>query len=60
MANLLYKIDTEESDRKLLAKSFKKNKEFLKEMKLSKDDMSLDLFDLVDRALKHFYVVKRK
>lgn len=60
MANLLYKIDTEESDRGLLAKSFKKNKEFLKEMKLSKDDMSLDLFNLVDRALKHFYVVKRE
>lgn len=60
IANLLYKIETEESDRKLLAKSFKKNKNFLKEMKLNKDDMSLDLFNLVDRILKHLYVVKRK
>lgn len=60
MANLLYKIDTEESDRKLLAKSFKKNKDFLKSMKIDKDDISLELFNKVDMALKHLYVVKRK
>ena len=60
MANLLYKIDTEESDRKLLAKSFKKNKDFLKSMKMDKDDISLELFNKVDMALKHLYVVKRK
>lgn len=55
MANLLYKIDTEESDRKLLAKSFKGNKDFRKNMNVSKDDISLELFSTVDAALKHSY-----
>lgn len=59
MANLLYKIDTEESDRKLLAKSFKGNKDFRKNMNISKDDIGLKLFNIVDAALKHSYARRK-
>ena len=51
MANLLYKIPTDESDRKLLAKSFRRNKEFRKTMQLKKSDLNLDLFNIVDEVL---------
>lgn len=52
MANLLFEIDTTESDRKLLAESFKKNKDFIENMKIKKNDMNLELFNIVDIALK--------
>lgn len=55
MANLLYKIDVNESDRKLISKLFKGNKEFRKNMKLEKDDLGVDLFNLVDVALRFKY-----
>lgn len=55
MINLLDKIDTKESDRELLSKSFRGNKEFLKKMQLCKKDIDLDLFNLVDRVLKFCY-----
>ncbi|MBP5197390.1 MAG: hypothetical protein J6035_08330 [Bacteroidaceae bacterium] len=54
-ANLLYKIETDEKDRKLLAKSFKGNKQFREQMKFEKKDIDLGLFNLVDRALKFSY-----
>lgn len=55
LANFLYKIDTDETDRKLLAKSFKRNKEFLDKMKIEKNIFDLVLFNLVDRILKFTY-----
>ncbi len=54
MANLLYKIDTEESDRKLLSKSFRRNKEFREKMKLEKSDLDLELFNIVNIVLEKF------
>ena len=54
-ANLLYKIDTDESDRKLLSKSFRSNKEFLKKMKIHKEDIDLNLFDIINKALHFSY-----
>ena len=54
MANLLFKIKTEESDRKLLSKSFRGNKEFRKKMKLKKSDLNLELFNIVNKALEEF------
>ena len=54
-ANLLYNIGTDEKDRKLLAKSFKGNKQFREQMKLEKKDVDLGLFNLVDRALEFSY-----
>lgn len=59
MANLLYKIDTEESDRKLLAKSFKGNKDFINSMKIDKNDISLELLNIVDKALKYLYAIRK-
>ena len=54
-ANLLYKIETDEKDRKLLAKSFKGNKQFREQMKFEKKDIDFGLFNLVDRALEFSY-----
>lgn len=55
MANLLYKIETDEADRKLISKSFKGNKEFRKNMKLEKEDLGIDLFNFVEVALQYKY-----
>lgn len=60
VANFLYKIDTDETDRKILAKSFKQNKEFLDKMKIDKDDVDLELFNVVDRILKFTYKNQRQ
>jgi hypothetical protein len=57
-ANLLYKIETDEKDRKLLAKSFKGNKQFREQMKFEKKDIDFGLFNLVDRALEFSYYKK--
>lgn len=53
MANLLYGIDTTEHDRKLLSKSFKNNKDFMKKMKLEKKYLDVELFNVVDEVLKN-------
>ena len=53
MANLLYGIDTTEHDRKLLSKSFKNNKDFIKKMKLEKKYLDVELFNVVDEVLKN-------
>lgn len=52
-ANLLYKIETEEQDFKLLAKSFRGDKKFLEQMNLEKEDISLELLNLVGKALRY-------
>ncbi len=57
-ANLLYKIETDEKDRKLLAKSFKGNKQFREQMKFEKKHIDFGLFNLVDRALEFSYYKK--
>ncbi|MDU2241080.1 MAG: hypothetical protein E7E23_10895 [Paenibacillus sp.] len=44
LSNLLYKIDLDDKDKKLLRKSFKKNKKFLSSMNISGfDDIILDI-----------------
>lgn len=55
MANFLYMIDTDESDRKLLSKSFIKNKEFIEKTGFDKDSINLELFNVVDKALEYSY-----
>lgn len=57
-SNLLYMIDTDEKDRKLLSESFKDNKEFREQMKLEKKDLEVGLFNVVDKALKFAYSKK--
>lgn len=53
MANLLYGINTTEHDRKLLSKSFRNNKDFIKKMKLEKKYLDVELFNVVDEVLKN-------
>lgn len=58
-ANILYNIDLNESDRKLLVDSFKKDKEFLEKNLLKKEDITLELFNVVDKFLKFAYIRKK-
>ncbi len=55
LANLLYKIETDEKDRSLLAKSFRDNKSFLEQMKIEKKDIDIELFNLVNEVLDFDY-----
>lgn len=57
-ANLLYNIDLSESDRNLLVKSFKKDKDFLGKNLLQKEDMTLELFKVIDKFWRFVYVRK--
>ena len=54
-ANLMYKIETTEEDRKLLAKSFRGNKKFRNSMELQKNDIDSELFNIVNEVLKYKY-----
>ena len=58
MTNLLYNIETSDTERKLLMKSFAANKDFLEQMNITKDDIALELFNIVDRMLKFAYTYK--
>ena len=60
MANLLFDIETDEKGRKLLAKSYRKNKEFLKDMKLEKKDVDIEILNTVDEALKYKEELSKK
>ena len=53
MANLLYNIELDEKDRKVLAKSLCKNKEFLSSMNMSKKDFDAHDISMVERALRY-------
>ena len=55
LANLLYKIDLDERDRKVLAKSFKKNKEFLSSIYMSKKEFDDIDISFVQSVLKYKY-----
>lgn len=55
MANLLYKINLDDKDKKLLAKSLKKNKEFLSSVKMSKKKFGTDDISMIERALEYRY-----
>lgn len=55
LANLLYKIKLDDKDKKILAKSFKKNKEFLSSIGMSKKEFDVYDISLVEKALTHKY-----
>ncbi|NLK71437.1 MAG: hypothetical protein GX285_00265, partial [Clostridiales bacterium] len=55
LSNLLYKIDLDEKDKKLLMKSIKKNKEFLSAMKISKEDLDISIINTVCSCLAFKY-----
>ena len=51
LSNLLYKIELNNKDKQLLWKSFKKNKEFLASMDISKKEFDYIILDIVSEAL---------
>jgi hypothetical protein len=51
LANLLYKIDMDDKDKKLLWKSFKGNKKFLSSIEMSKADFGFSIIETVCDAL---------
>lgn len=54
MANLLYMIDLDNTDKKILAKSLRKNKEFLSSFHLT-EAFGIEDIEMIDRALKYKY-----
>lgn len=55
MANLLYEVKLDDKDKKLLAKSLKKNKEFLASVQMTKKEFNADDISMIERALNHRY-----
>lgn len=60
LANLFYGIPVEEPDMNLFINSLKKNKEFLKEMGLSKDELNEKLIKYIQEAIKRKKNQKKK
>lgn len=58
LANLLYKIDLDDKDKKLLWKSLRKNKKMLKSMDISKKEFDMDIMNAILEALKYKYQSK--
>lgn len=55
MANLLFTIPLDEKDKKLLAKSLRKNKEFLSSVQMTKKEFGVEDITMIERALTHRY-----
>jgi len=53
LSNLLYKIKLDEKDRKLLFKSFRKNKKMLTSLNMKKSDFTEEIMDAVVEALSY-------
>ena len=58
LSNLLYKIEINDRDKKLLWKSFKKNKKMLEYFSIKKKDFSIKYIDTVIEALNYKYTCK--
>ena len=58
LANLLYKIDLDDKDKKLLWKSLRKNKKMLKSMDISKKEFDMDIMNAIIEVLKYKYQSK--
>lgn len=58
LANLLYKIEIDDRDKKLLWKSLRKNKKMLKSMDISKKEFDLDIMNAILEALSFKYSKK--
>lgn len=55
LANLLYKIDMDDKDKRLLWKSFKGNKKFLTSIEMTKKEFEFSIIEMVSDALKCKY-----
>lgn len=51
LANLLYKIELTEKDKKLLWKSFRKNKKMLESLEIKKKEFDYSLIEIISKAL---------
>lgn len=60
IANLLYKIELDKSDTKLLYKSFRNNKNLLKSMNISKKEFDSNIMNEVFDALDYKYAFSSK
>lgn len=56
LANLLYKIELDDRDEKLLWKSLRKNKKMLKSMDISKKEFNMDIMNAILEALEFKYL----
>lgn len=55
LCNLLYRIELNPDEKDILAKSLRKNKDFMESTKIEKDVVNRFLFDTVDVLLNHKY-----
>lgn len=55
LANLLYKIDLDDKDKKFLWKSLRKNSKMLKSMDISKKEFDMDIMNAILEALRFKY-----
>lgn len=55
MANLLFKIELDDKDKKLLANSLRKNKDFLTSVQMTKKEFGVDDINMVQNALEYKY-----
>lgn len=60
LANLLYKIELDDREKKLLWKSLRKNKKMLKSMDISKKEFDMDLMNGILDALRYKYIQNEK
>ena len=58
LANLLYKIELYDRDKKLLWKSLRNNKKMLKSMDISKKEFDLDIMNAIMEALNFKYKIR--
>ena len=59
LSNLLYKIELNDGEKKLLWKSLRKNKKMLKSMDISKKAFDMDIMSAIFEALNFKYKIKR-
>lgn len=59
LSNLLYKINLDEKDKKLLWKSFKGNKKFLSSIEMPKRDFEFTVIETVAEALRYRYHLEK-
>lgn len=55
LSNLLFRISLDDKDKKLLAKSLRKNKEFLLAIQMTKKEFGVEDLTMIERALSHRY-----
>lgn len=54
-ANLLYKIDLDDNDKRLLYKTFKGNKKMLSALNMKKKEFKIEILNAVEEALLYSY-----